>query len=67
MNTATRVGAYVADLAVVFGGAVGGAVGGGNAVGPVGPPGNQPQPTMGTEVGHDDTDADREPGSHTNR
>ncbi|MCA0143810.1 hypothetical protein [Blastococcus sp. LR1] len=53
MNAATKLGAYLAALAVVFAGAL--AVG--NAVGPVGPAAD-PSPVVQTEDGHGGMDMD---------
>ncbi|TFV66523.1 UNVERIFIED_ORG: hypothetical protein E4P37_05880 [Bacillus sp. AZ43] len=58
MSTSTRVGAYLAGLAVVFLAALGV----GSAVGPVGPAGDQHQQPAGTEVGHGGMDMDADAG-----
>ncbi|MGX5655177.1 hypothetical protein ACWKWC_10435 [Geodermatophilus nigrescens] len=57
MSTATKVGAYLAGLAVVFAAALGL----GNAVGPLGPAGEQDRPVQ-TDTGHGGMDTDEHTG-----
>lgn len=54
MNTATRVGAYLVGLVVVFAAALGL----GATVGPVGPAADRTQPAVTTGVDHGDMDMD---------